>query len=251
MSNIACYLQATTKRLDYLEATIHSINKLSDKFQEKFVSIHGEGITLGIVNLLETTNWKVDLFTGDRISAFKRSINSISADYIFYIEDDIELLDFPDEMYDVLKLDDSGRKCGLLSMNLGGSTLRYPHAFGDFPTAKERIIQQNEKTFTFVRKEGLKNAYFFEFPCVVMEREMLMRILPNLTNTQIEISLSLEFEKLRSEYYKASICKPEVTRFVEDMNNSIHIPNFDAQLETVKFYKLLDPNQGGILNGVK
>ena len=103
MSNIACYLQATTKRLDYLEATIHSINKLSDKFQEKFVSIHGEGITLGIVNLLETTNWKVDLFTGDRISAFKRSINSISADYIFYIEDDIELLDFPDEMYDESK----------------------------------------------------------------------------------------------------------------------------------------------------
>jgi hypothetical protein len=249
MSEIACYLQATTKRPEYLRGTIESINKLSDRFCEKFISIYGEELPSDIVSMLEDNNWTIDFFSGDRISSFKRSVNSLSAKYIFYIEDDIDLLEFPTEIESILQIKDNDRVCGLLSMNLGGSTLRYPHCFGDFPNMKSFVKFDNGHVVSFIRRESLRNDFFFEFPCVIMDKEMLMDTLPNLSNNQIEMALTLEFDKLKSKYYKASLCNPEVYKFVDSMNEFVLIPNFDAELEKVKFYKLLDPNQGGLLSG--
>jgi hypothetical protein len=182
------------------------------------------------------------------MASFKEMVAKIDADYIFYIEDDIELVHVPQDIYELLTIkDDKGRSCGLLSMNLGGSSLRYPYSFGDLPKLSQLLLSETPEYLMFLRKESLRNDFFFEFPCVFMNKELLKELLEReFTQGQIEMVLTYYYTYYMPRFYKASLCRPTLHDIVDKLNNYVPIENFDSKLEEVKFYNILDPNQGGI-----
>lgn len=240
MTKIACYLQAHSKRTQYLKETIESINKQTI-FDEKVIHIAGsQQINSSIYDLLYVTNWRILSSNSYRVAAFKSTVNNINAEYIFYIEDDINLLYLPSWIKDFLVKE----KPGILSLNLGGSQCDYPKGLlGDLINVSPRICFSHDDFVIFKRDFSLRNNYYFEFPCLFMHKAMLDEMMPYIVGEDIEISLTNAYSNVNEKYQKYSICR---AAFLDLLNEEYPIENFAYEMEKSKLYRLLDPNQGGV-----
>ena len=250
---ISCILLATAKRLDWLDKSIKSIDSLDFKFIDKVLSVDEfDGHKLREDTLLEYRNngWIVDLvsFKNKHLS-LKKAVDVCSGDYIFYTEDDIVLKFIPKDIIDIINLKDKSRTCGLLSMNLGGSLLDYPKHLGDLPKWIGNTIIETENSISFIRDESMRSRWFFEFPCVFICKDILDVILkhPIISNNNIEEVLTERFffNNLQDKYFKASICNTEIKTISTLLLNNTKVPFWIEKLESTKFYRILDNNQGG------
>lgn len=240
MISIDCYLQANSNRPQYLEETIQSINKQTI-FRDKVIHIAGsKQLDSTIYDLLYKTDWKILSSHTYRVSTFKTVVQEVNSDYIFYTEDDIYLKQLPEWIPQVIE----DYKPGLLSLNLGGSTCDYPKNLGDLINIQDRTILEKDGLTLFRRDYSLRSNYYFEFPCIFMNREMLNQMIPLIKGEDIEVSLTNAYGQLDvDKFYKASL---SYTEFLTRMNGSHPIATFPYEMEKAKLYKLLDPHQGGV-----
>lgn len=238
---IDCYLQANSTRPQFLLQAIKSIDSQTI-FNRKVIHIAG-GTQLHseIYDHLYKNNWDIFASHTYRVGTFKTMIGEFSSEYVFYIEDDIELKSLPvwiPEMLDTYKP-------GILSLNLGGSTCDYPNGrLGDLIHINDRVLCIRDSLTLFKRDYSMRNNYYFEFPCLFMNREMLQEMLPNIKGEEIEVSLSNAYNLLdKNKYYKTSLCS---SAFLDRLSVDESISNFSYEMEKAKLYKLLDPKQGGV-----
>lgn len=257
---IDCILLATPKRIEWLNESIKSIDLLRFKFNKKILSldlIDDNNLDYSFLSEIEKNGWIVDIvkFKNKHLS-FKHALNISNAEYIFYTEDDIVINFIPSDIIDILNLEYDNKKCGILSFNLGGSLLRYPQAFGDMDSISERIIYKKDNTISFVRDINKRNNFFVEFPAMFMKKDLLMELLidPIIGNNFIESELSNRFflGNNHNLYYKQCMCYDKIIKIMDFLIKNKNLPVHDADLliEGSKFYKLLDPNQGGYVGGL-
>lgn len=257
---IDCILLATPKRIEWLKKSIKSIDLLKFKFNKKILSvdlIDDDQIDESFLNDVKNNGWVIDIVTfKNKHLSFKHAVDLSTADYIFYTEDDIIVNNIPSEIYDVLNLGYENKKCGILSFNLGGSQLRYPYNFGDMDSIRERILFKKENIISFVRDINKRNNFFVEFPAMFMKKELLIKLLsdPTIGNNFIESELSNRYFSTHSDtiYFKQCMCYDKIIEIMDYLNLNKNLPIHDADLlmEGCKFYKLLDPNQGGYVGGL-
>lgn len=261
-TKISCLLLSTAKRLEWLKKSINSINLLDFDFEEKILSIDefdGHKIDKNDLEIFKSQGWIIDLVSfKNKHKSLKNSIELCSGDYIFYTEDDIEIIKFPKKINEILENQINNKKCGLLSMNLGGSKLDYPSNMGDLPLWKENIFFIQEEFISFLRLESEASKWFVEFPCVFFNTDLLKKLLnvDFINNTNIEETLTNIFftENFNELYFKASICHKEVLNIIDLLCSQKDVSFWNEKLESVKLYKLIDSNQGGAninLNEIK
>lgn len=257
---IDCILLSTPKRLQWLKKSIKSIDSLKFKFNKKILSvdlIDDDVLDNIFLNELKDNGWVVDIvrFKNKHLS-FKHAVDSSTAEYIFYTEDDIVINNVPLEIYNILNIEYKNKKCGILSFNLGGSQLRYPYAFGDMDSIRERIIFKKENIISFVRDENKRNNFFVEFPAMFIKKELISKLLsePTIANNFIESELSNRYFSNHSDdvYFKQCMCYDKIIEIMDylELNKNLPIHDADLLMEGCKFYKLLDPNQGGYVGGL-
>lgn len=250
---ISCVLLATAKRLNWLDQSIKSIDTLDFKFDEKILSIDEfDGFKIDHNTILDYRNngWVVDLVSlKSKHLALKNVIDLCHGDYVFYTEDDIIIKDVPKDILTILQSKIDGKKCGLLSMNLGGSLLDYPNNMGDLPYWLDNVIFESEEVVCFTRLESQKNNYFFEFPCVFFNYNIIKNLLNNpvIGNNHIEYELTNRYfnNNFNRDYFKASICYKTINNTINLLLSTNNISYWIEELEKNKLYKILDPNQGG------
>ena len=250
---ISCILLATAKRLNWLDLSVKSIDSLDFKFNEKILSIDefdGYKISEDTILEYEKNGWRVDLVSlKNKHLSLKRVIDLCFGDYIFYTEDDIIIKEIPIEIVNILPLKINGRECGLLSMNLGGSLLDYPNHMGDLPYWMDNTIFESENTICFTRLETKKSNWFFEFPCLFVNNQVIKNILnnPTISNHQIESELTNRYftNRLNEKYFKASICYKKIKNTINLLLSDNNVSYWIEELEKNKLYRILDPNQGG------
>jgi hypothetical protein len=238
---ITCYLQANSNRQQFLKQTIESLNNQTI-FSEKMILVFGtQNLLADIKELLESTNWIIEYQNTTRLESFKYAVNKLDADFIFYTEDDIEHMQLPEKIVEYLV-----PECGLLSLNLGGSTCDYPHSLGDLRIGLDYVFDlfgEDQEYCVHKRDLEKRNNYFFEFPCLFMNKTLLNKMIPFMYPTndieRVLTNIYLNFP----EYYKLSICKSE---FIDQLNWWKDIPDFPYRMEKAKLYRILDPKQGGV-----
>lgn len=134
-------------------------------------------------------------------------------------------------------------------MNLGGSLLDYPNHMGDLPYWLGNTIFEYGDIVCFTRLESQKNNYFFEFPCVFVNYNIIKDLLTNpvIGNNQIESELTNRYfsNNFHENYFKASICYRTISNTINLLLSNSNISYWIEELEKNKLYKILDPNQGG------
>lgn len=233
---IGCFLQANSNRQQFLLEAVKSLNL--PIFNKRLIYLYGNNpLYQEVGSELSNALWESSFNSLDRMSSFHKAINQLDTDYIFYTEDDIALQSLPPEIFTILERED----CGMLSLNLGGSLCDYPHNYGDLILDASRIVLRTSDFTIFERDYQLRNNFFFEFPCVFIRKEMLREFNYTSTNS-IEMALSNEYHRVSLKYKKFSICK---TDFLNNLSSNT-ITDFRYEMENSKFYKLLDPMQGGV-----
>jgi len=257
---IDCILLSTPKRIEWLKKSVDSIDLLNFKFNKKIISvdiIDQDWIEDSVVEYFKNKGWIVDVvsFKSKHLS-FKHALEISKSEYIFYTEDDIIIDYIPENINDILKIDFNNKKCGILSFNLGGSLLRYPHAFGDMDSIEERIVYKKDNEISFIRDINKKNNFFVEFPAMFIHNDIIKNLLsgPQIDNQNIELNLSSRYfsNNYHNYYFKQCMCYDKILEVMDYLNKNRNLPVHDADImmEGCKFYKLLDPNQGGYLGGL-
>jgi hypothetical protein len=259
---ISCVLLSTAKRLSWLKKSIYSINSLDFSFTQKIVSIDefdNHKISQEDIEEYKSQGWIVDVVSyKNKHKSLQKAIELCDSDYVFYTEDDIELIQIPKDISKILSHKDNGRKCGVLSMNLGGSKLSYPTELGDLPFWLSNVFYNENNLLSFIRLESEASMWFIEFPCVFFEKELIKNLLNTSTipNNLIESSITEKYFKdnFQKDFFKASICFDSITDISNLLSNQKDVPFWNEKLESTKLYRLLDSNQGGAninLNEIK
>lgn len=250
---ICCILLATANRINWLDMSIESINKLKFKFDEKILSVDefdGNKLDVNLIEKYKSYGWKIDLvsFKNKHLS-LKKAVNESKSDYIFYTEDDILIRDIPEKTKKILSIKDNNRECGILSMNLGGSLLDYPRNLGDLPFWLDNILYEDENLVSFLRLESQASRWFFEFPAMFVKTNIFNDILDGniINNNVIEEELTKRYfnKNFHISHFKSAICKKNIKPTIDLLMDNKDVSFWIEILENSKFYKLLDPNQGG------
>lgn len=260
--SISCLILSTchNSKLRWVQEVAKSIEQ-NDIFDQKILAVdefNGLFFPQRVKKIFQDKNW--DIIVDNHMSRTKSMIHGIEKsnnDLLFYSEDDV-LLDLPDKNFILehfkTKIDD--RECGFLSMNLGGTNSQItnmggnsnsPYKAGDLEFANENIIHKHDNYFSFLRLEKYKNPWFFEFPGLYINKDLLKELLflanEKFKGYQIEVALSAawfsgEFDK---KYFKASIAKNSLFGIVKEDPMRIH--------DECRLLKNLDKTQGAFIYG--
>ena len=171
-----------------------------------------------------------------------RAFSYIDTDIIFYNEDDV-LVDLPtvDDVRFVFDKNIDDRKCGMLSLALGGT--QYNSAvgnLGDLRFMEDNTIISNDDYRIFQRLEEYKSAWFFEFPGLFIKTDLFKECHNKAKGLgkQIEQALTISYldNGYSEKYYKASIAKSNALSILLEDGSKV---NSHCRLLTN-----LDPSQG-------
>lgn len=257
--DISAFIMGTCdpQRLKWLKLSIDCLDSQSFPFSKKILVIDQfGGLTLPKQerDYFEQNGWNVLVYSeGGGRDGFGRAICMLKAlehvdtEFIFYNEDDI-LVRMPDhvDVNSVLSRTIADKSCGMLSMNIGGSTHDFPRKkFGDLLNIQKNIILQNNKYICFLREEECASDWFVEFPALFVRKDILTQTIENTYgNGGLEIHITKKYFKLglQNKHFKASLCKNNVFDVIDFYKHSFNYEMF----ETAKLTKLMDKNQGDI-----
>lgn len=247
MKKISALILCTAKRLKYLDDCINSLN--SDFFDQKILSIDefgGYKFPNELKEKYQNQGWEIVIDNHQsKLGSLCNSIDKVKTDYVFYQEDDI-VVNLPDKNFILSQLDTiySDRKCGWISLNLGGaSTDLSNRVYADLIRCEENKILENQDYFTFMREEEVKNDWFFEFPSIFIEKNLfkgfldIMKLRGLHDNYSVEQNLTkiwFEFNSHKN-YYKCCLAKHNLKQTL-----------LDSPMKTMELSSLmipLDPNQ--------
>lgn len=260
--SISCLILSTchNSKLRWVQEVAKSI-EINDVFDQKILAVdefNGLFFPQRIKNIFESGNW--DVLVDNHMSRTKSMLHGIEIsknDLLFYSEDDV-LLDLPDKDFILSHFETNieGRECGILSLNLGGTNSRITnmggnlnsqYKTGDLEFAVDNKIKEHDNYFSFLRLEKYKNPWFFEFPGIFINKNLLKELLilanDKFKGYQIEVALTAawfsgEFDK---KYYKASIAKNIFVDLVKEDPMKLH--------DESRLLKNLDKTQGAFIYG--
>lgn len=236
-NTIGCLILATchASKLRWVQQVEKSISE-NDIFDEKILAVDEFNNLIfpsRIKKYFEERGWKVIIDNHkSRTKSMLHGLAELSTDFVFYSEDDV-LVNLPPKQFilDNLnhKIDDL--ECGMLSLNLGGTTSTISNMGGsvsntgtkngDLDFAKENLIFENNTSFSFRRLEAKRNAWFFEFPGLFMPRTLMEDTInkskEKFKGMQIEMALTAAWFEYNFDkrYFKASIAKNNFFEVIE------------------------------------
>jgi hypothetical protein len=246
------------ERLEWLKYSVSFLDAQSFPFSKKHLIIDQfSGLTFpaDMRADFESSGWNIIPYSvGGGRDGFGRAIcmidalKKIDSDFIFYNEDDI-LARMPriDDVLSILDRLDGERRCGMLSMNIGGSDHDFPNKkFGDLLEIQNNALLTSKDYVAFKRLEHCASRWFVEFPGLFARRDMLLSILePTFGNGGLEIHMTEKYFRsgFDKKFFKVSICKPNVFEVVDFYKSQFNPEKF----ESAKMIRLLDRNQGDAL----
>ena len=232
-NTIGCLILATchASKVRWVQQVEKSISE-NDIFDEKVLAVDEFNNLIfpsRVKKYFEEKGWKVIIDNHkSRTKSMLHGLAELSTDFVFYSEDDV-LIDLPPKQFilDNLNHKIGDLECGMLSLNLGGttstisnmggSTSNYGTKNGDLDFARENMLYQNDTSFSFRRMEETINKSKEEFK-----------------GMQIEMALTsawfhYNFDK---KYFKASIAKNNLFEYLEKnpllvSDNCRHLSNLD------------------------
>jgi hypothetical protein len=243
---------ANPQRVSWLKESIDATDKQNFLWHQKILSIDefdGYTFPIDMKQYFESNGWTViiDQFKS-RVKTFDKVLNNYIAkdtDLIFYNEDDIiPFLPTLEEVTQVFNTEIDGKKCGILSLNYGGSEgNQYPNTQrrpGDIAFANQNEIISNNDWIIFKRLTEMANSWFFEFPALFVDKTLFINTFNTTYQTirgQIETALTHTFfrTEMHNKYYKCSRLR----------KNCVELCNEDmTRHQEILSLKLLDANQG-------
>jgi hypothetical protein len=208
---------AHPKRLEWLKITVDYMDQQMFPFKNKIISIdqfNGYTVPLEVTKYFEKSGWTVLLDSHkSRIASMDRAFSIIDTEYMFYNEDDV-MAKMPDinDLTKVFEKEIGGRKCGMISMTLGGTQYDAKSGnIGDLKHMMENVIIKSDEYVIFRRLEEFKNAWFFEFPGLWIKTDLFKNCHNKSKGLggQIEQSLTRTYinNGYINNYYKCSIAK--------------------------------------------
>lgn len=239
------------QRIEWLKLNLLNLDSQNFPFVKKIVAIdqfNGHTVDQSLVDELQKRGWIVELHSHrSRKLSTEKVLNMIESNYIFYNEDDvISTLPNINDLEKVFETYVGNRKCGMISMTLGGTkfdpnTRDGEHQFiGDLKHIEDNKILSCENYVFFRRMEEYRNDVFFEFPGLFVRTEIFKKSheFGSKIGGWIETALTSgyfanNFDKI---YYKSSICK----------KNSLEILKSDCMKVNshCRLLTNLDPHQG-------
>ena len=166
-------------RRRWLLETITHMDQQNFPFTKKIVSIDqfdGHTVYFSTIKSLEDSGWVVliDNFKS-RIASMDRAFNLFDTEYVFYNEDDVKAnLPKIEDLEFTFNHEIDGRKCGMISMTLGGTQFDSASNFiGDLKFMEDNKIMGNDEYLIFRRMEEFRNDWFFEFPGLFIKQTYL------------------------------------------------------------------------------
>lgn len=238
-------------RLDWLQKNLVFTDAQEFPFVRKIVAVDQfSGYTLPkqLREEFVECGWEVIIDNHHSRPKTMDHILNIDTEYMFYNEDDV-LPIFPDfeDLNTVFNLDNAGRKCGMISLTVGGSDwIIDKNIYGDIVLLNDNILLENERYVFFKRIEEYKNNFFFEFPGLFIRTELFKQC--HLTakenkGTTIEMGLSDAYfqNDIDKNFYKCSVTK---SNFLE-----VLLKDVPTAMTNCRMLHNLDVNQGSALVG--
>ncbi len=247
----ACIMSiAHPQRLKWLHETIKFMDQQDFPFHKKIVIIdqfNGNTVPEFLVKKLENWGWEVKLVSmRSRIKATDLFFEDDGTDIIFYNEEDVKAtLPNYNKLKEAFNTEYDNRKCGIISMTLGGTQYDAPSGnIGDLELIENNIIlRDKERKAIFVQRlEKFQSKWFFEFPGLFIRENIFRKCHEEAKRTkrnlQIEMGLTEAYFNLHidHEYYKASYCKEDTYSILKEHPERVN--------SHCRFLYNLDPNQG-------
>jgi hypothetical protein len=237
---------AHPQRMTWLRETVDYMDTQNFPFKEKILAIdqfNGHFVKPEEVKYYEGNGWKVLLDSHkSRSKTFDRVLREINTEFVFYNEDDV-MATMPkiEDIKKVFNLTIEDRKCGMISMTLGGTQFAPERNFiGDLNFINQNIILESDGYIIFRRMESFKNDYFFEFPGLWIRTEILRNChnKAKMFRGQIEEALTKGYidNKYIETHFKCSIAKKDAQNILWD--NPMKVNTHCRLLSN------LDPRQG-------
>lgn len=250
-SSIAAIVLTTGKRYTYIDECISSLDS-NDWFDEKILSIDefdGYVFPQELIDKYASRGWIISKDDHkSRLKSLIKATNMVKSKYIFYQEDDITV-DLPNKknIIKLLEMQASNRRCGLVSLNLGGAATELKdRVYGDLLNCEINKIYFDDNHMAFTREEQHRNDYFFEFPSLFISQKLFIKCLNtidyHLNNSprpfQIERALTSFWfaSKLNQYFFKCCYCKNNLLKVLDEEPTRM--------MELCALIKTLDPNQG-------
>lgn len=237
------------QRLKWLKHSVDYLDRQHFPFVKKIIAVdefRGNKMPDDLKKYFEFKGWLVLVDEHmSRMKSMDHAFSIIDSKYIFYNEDDVmATMPHATDLTRVFsEIKDSKRRCGMISLTLGGSKSHFPaNQYGDLSKVKDNILLENDDYLIFKRLEKDRNEWFFEFPALFIRTELFKLChevaKKKYSGLQMEMGLTKAwfYEKLEKEYYKCSVCKHALFSIVGD-----------EPLEIFKKSRLidcLDPKQG-------
>ena len=253
--NITAFIMgiAHPDRLKWLMETIIHMDQQNFPFCKKIVSIDqfdGHTVDWNTIKFLEQNGWTVLIDNyKSRILSMNRAFENIDSEYVFYNEDDVKAnLPKIEDLEYTFNHEIDGRKCGMVSMTLGGTQFDSATNFiGDLQFMEDNKILGNDNYLVFRRMEEFKNDWFFEFPGLFIRTDLFKTCHERAKGSRKQIEQSLTDSYLNNNfnkiYYKSSIAKSNALETL--LKEPAKVNSHCRLLEN------LDPHQGnGFFGGL-
>lgn len=219
MLSIAAFIMGICPpaRLTWLKETTDHLDSQNFPFQEKLMAIDqfdNHFLPEEDLHYYRSKGWRIFLEScRSRKWCTEIVLKNLHTDIVFYNEDDVKAtLPSMEDIEKVFNTTIDGRKCGIISMTLGGCQFDAPSSnIGDLKFMEENAIVNNDRYLIFRRLEEYRNPWFFEFPGLFIRsdlfRECHEKAKEIAPGYQIEMALTHAWFSLNlhQEYYKASV----------------------------------------------
>lgn len=238
-------------RLEWLKNNVDYLDAQNFPFEKKIIAIdefHGYQMPKNLKEYFESNGWEVLVDTHmSRSKTMDHAFSIINTEYVFYNEDDV-LSKMPklEDLEKVFNTKIDNKECGMISMTLGGTQFDPSiddgefKFIGDLKYMNDNTILQNEEYRIFKRDFKFANAWFFEFPGLIIRTDLFKRCHEGAKRRggQVEQALTTSFmeDGFKEKYYKCSVAKLNALEYLKINPMSV---NTECRLLTN-----LDVNQG-------
>lgn len=251
MIDITAFIMGTCHptRISWLKETINHMDEQNFPFVKKILAVdqfHGHTFPHDFRDELVNRGWIVIIDSHmSRVKSMDNAFKFIDSEFIFYNEEDVKatLPNIGDLDYMFNTLDYNGKKCGMVSLTLGGSSNHFPaNEYGDLKEIKNNLLLQNENYLIFRRLEEKRDAHFFEFPGLFIRKNLFIDCHETAKNLfphrQIEQGLTLAYFKngYDNQYIKTSVAKNNIYEIIDTSPNDF--------ISKCRLLENLDPQQG-------
>lgn len=249
MIDITAFIMGTChpQRLAWLEESVDHLDSQAFPFIKKILAIdqfNGWTFPERLIEKYTNSGWtlQIDSHRSRKLSTTK-VLDQIDSEYVFYNEEDVKAnLPKIEDLEIVFNTELGKRKCGMISMTLGGTRFDAASNFiGDLAFMNDNTILANQDYLFFDRLEAYRSPYFFEFPGLFIRTTLFKechKIACNYSGEQVEAALTRAWFSLgyNFKYYKTSVAKSGAldVLLTEPSKVNSHCRLLDN----------LDPNQG-------